>query len=65
MAGVLSSPGPQQNSEALYSMPVKRGQRQSSSQTLDTTIEVHDAMRRVHDQSSEDEGRAQDKVTLT
>ncbi|XP_052286304.1 centrosomal protein of 89 kDa-like isoform X2 [Dreissena polymorpha] len=61
MAGVLSSPGPQQNSEALYSMPVKRGQRQSSSQTLDTTIEVHDAMRRVHDQSSEDEGRAQDK----
>ncbi|XP_060586840.1 centrosomal protein of 89 kDa-like isoform X2 [Ruditapes philippinarum] len=57
----LDSPTIQQNPEALYSMPLKRGQRVQSSNTMQTTQEVRDAMQQVHDLSSDEEAGPSNK----
>lgn len=64
LAQALESPVVHQNPEALYSMPLKRGQRVSSSTTMQTTLEVRDAMQHVHDLSSDDENGPINRVGL-
>ncbi|KAL4234384.1 cilium assembly [Mactra antiquata] len=55
MAQAIESPMMHQNPEALYAMPIKRGQRAPSSNTMQTTLEVRDAMQHVHDLSSDED----------
>lgn len=63
-AEALESSHIHNNPEALYSMPIKRGQKAPSSQSLRTTMEVRDAMQQVHDLSSEDEMKESSRVSL-
>lgn len=63
VAEALESSRIHNNPEALYSMPVKRGQKGQSSQSLRTTMEVRDAMQQVHDLSSDDEMRDTGRVS--
>ncbi|XP_053400959.1 centrosomal protein of 89 kDa-like isoform X2 [Mercenaria mercenaria] len=58
LAQALDSPTIHQNPEALYSMPLKRGQRASSSNTMQTTQDVREAMQQVHDLSSDEDAGA-------
>ncbi|WAR12519.1 CEP89-like protein, partial [Mya arenaria] len=57
-AEAIGSPNALQNPEALYATPMKRGQRQPSTQSLRTTAEVHNAMQRVHELSSDEDSPA-------
>ncbi|XP_053402617.1 uncharacterized protein LOC128557955 isoform X2 [Mercenaria mercenaria] len=62
LAQALDSPTIHQNPEALYSMPLKRGQRASSSNTMQTTQDVREAMQQVHDLSSDEDAGASNRV---
>lgn len=55
LAQAIDSPHIHQNPEALYSTPLKRSQRAKSSSTMQTTMEVRDAMQQVHDLSSDED----------